>query len=424
MLGVVSRCAIAPVCLCLLALAPGAAEAAFPGTNGEIAYVRYDDIWVMNPDGGAGRQLGTGGGYKPAWSPDGQRIAFASRRDGDEEIFVMNADGTGVTQITHNDVADTDPAWSPDGQQIVFASDRDRYGSSADFDVFTMSADGSDPVQLTDNLVWDNQPAWSPDGRRIAYISEQTIWLIAPDGSNRTQLTQKAPISKDDDYSPNWSPDGREIVFSNDFVFIPTVHTVSIHTIDVETREERELTRGLNPSHGPAWSPDGRKVAFSHGFSNDTDVFVMNADGSAATPITHFVSDDDPDWGTHQPSAQPAPDTTGPAMAIARRTVRASRRGVVSVRVRCPAGEPAGCRGRLALRSASRIRGRIVRLGSASFRIAAGRGASVRVRLSRTNRRLLGRRGRLRVLATARASDQAGNAKTTTATFTLNAPRR
>jgi len=102
----------------------------------------------------------------PAWSPDGQRIAFESDRDGDREIYVMNADGSGVTRLTDHDAPDALAAWSPDGQRIAFMSARD-----GDFDIYVMNADGSGVTRLTDNDAVDWAPDWSPDGQRIAFMS-------------------------------------------------------------------------------------------------------------------------------------------------------------------------------------------------------------------------------------------------------------
>ena len=104
----------------------------------------------------------------PTWSPDGRRIAFGSDRDGNREIYVMNADGSGVTRLTDNDAIDSGPAWSPDGRRIAFSSTRD-----GRFEVYVMNADGSGVTRLTDNDAFDWHPAWSPDGRHIAFQSNR-----------------------------------------------------------------------------------------------------------------------------------------------------------------------------------------------------------------------------------------------------------
>ena len=101
---------------------------------------------------------------QPAWSPDGTKIAFVSDRDGNADIYVMNADGSGPVNITKHAGADYAPAWSPDGTKIAFQSDRE-----TDFAVWVMNADGSNPIRLTDPSTPAGAPSWSPDGTRIAY---------------------------------------------------------------------------------------------------------------------------------------------------------------------------------------------------------------------------------------------------------------
>ena len=123
----------------------------------------------------------------------GKQIAFTSDRDGEEEIFVMDADRSYVRQLTTNDVGDGDPAWSPDGKQIAFSSDRDGH-----WNVFVMDADGTNVRQLTTNddgtiRISDYAPVWSPDGKRIAFESDRDgktdIFVMDADGSNVRQLT-------------------------------------------------------------------------------------------------------------------------------------------------------------------------------------------------------------------------------------------
>lgn len=101
-------------------------------------------------------------------SPPSGRIAFSSRRDGNGEIYVINADGSGLERLTRNDTRDGCPAWSPDGQLLAFTSDRD--GNN---EVYVMRADGSDQRRLTDTPGSEFHPDWSPDGRLIAFRAER-----------------------------------------------------------------------------------------------------------------------------------------------------------------------------------------------------------------------------------------------------------
>jgi Tol biopolymer transport system component len=92
----------------------------------------------------------------PAWSSDGIRIAFASHRDGNWEVYVMNADGSAATNISNRPTRDESPAWSPDGSRVAFVSDRD-----GNAEIYIMNVDGSGPIHLTNNPAIDLAPAWS-----------------------------------------------------------------------------------------------------------------------------------------------------------------------------------------------------------------------------------------------------------------------
>ena len=132
--------------------------------------------------------------WLPSWSPDGQRIAFESDRDGDSEIYVMDADGKNQTQLTNNNDDDGQPSWSPDGQRIAFVSDRDGDWRSMSW----MPTEKTRPNSHNNND-GDWRPSWSPDGQRIAFDSDRDgdfeIYVMDADGKNITQLTN----NNDDD---------------------------------------------------------------------------------------------------------------------------------------------------------------------------------------------------------------------------------
>ncbi|PYO44229.1 MAG: hypothetical protein DMD29_01000 [Gemmatimonadetes bacterium] len=135
----------------------------------------------------------TGQQIDPAFSPDGSRIAFVSNRDGNAEVYAMDADGTNVTRLTNDPQLDGRPVFAPDGQAILFQSQR----AGGKLQIFSMNADGTGVKQLTQDSV-SLAPAISPDGRTIAYVSLRNknydIWLMNRDGSNQRQFTR----------SPQW----------------------------------------------------------------------------------------------------------------------------------------------------------------------------------------------------------------------------
>ena len=180
-IGVHARRAICSVALAGFALfafsAP--AHAAFPGKNGKIAFVRSEgpafnaEIYTINVDG-TGQTNVTNNPDRdsnPAWSPDGTKIAFdrGSNVVDDFDVYTMNANGSTVTQLTNDPAYDFGPAWSPDGTKIAFGSARD-----GDFEIYTMNADGSAVTRLTNSPGFDDFPAWSPDGTKIAFRASAT----------------------------------------------------------------------------------------------------------------------------------------------------------------------------------------------------------------------------------------------------------
>jgi len=165
---------------------------------------------VVKADGSGREQLTTqsagSADRAPVWSPDGTRIAFVSDRDGGfTELYLMNADGSGVTRITSNAFVDGNPSWAPDGTRLV----SERCCKNGTSDVFTIDVTTRVETNLTASTAHqDFDPAWSPDGTRIAYVSFEVgqgnidIWVMNADGSNQVRLTQETSP----DTSPDWQP--------------------------------------------------------------------------------------------------------------------------------------------------------------------------------------------------------------------------
>jgi TolB protein len=222
-------------------------------------------------------------------------IAHYSNRDGNTEIYVVNADGTGQTRLTENRADDMAPAVSPDGQQIVFTSGRD--GNN---ELYVMNIDGSDQKRLTDNRAYESHPAWSPDGSQIAFVSERDgnreIYVIDADGSNPRRLTNDPAT----DMRPSWSPDGQQIAFNSD-----RDGNWEIYVLNSDGNDLRRLTDTPTWEVFPAWSPDGTQIAYRHSAARDWngDIWVMDASGDNRQQLTREPSNDEnPIWspdGSH-----------------------------------------------------------------------------------------------------------------------------
>jgi Tol biopolymer transport system component len=266
-------------------------SAAFPGSNGKIAFTMYDgndfEIFVMNPDGSDRTPL-TDNDYddsSPAWSADGMKIVFLSDRDGDIEIFVMNADGTNQIQLTFNDEYDYDPAWSPDGAKIVFRR------SGALPGIYVMNSDGSGETRITTSSD-DETPVWSPDGSKIAFSRWDTndwdIWVMNPDGSGQDQITPEGDDANDQE--PDWSPDSSRIVFRR----WGGVESSGLFVINADGTGLTRLTS--NSDNMPAWSPDGTKIVFDKGGEGSATLYLMNSDGTGQTQLTVIPPEFLADW--------------------------------------------------------------------------------------------------------------------------------
>jgi dipeptidyl aminopeptidase/acylaminoacyl peptidase len=290
-------------------------EAAFPGEPGKISFDSTRDgnteIYVMNADGSQPTRLTDNPAIDrdAAFSADGRRIAFVSERDGNSEVYVMNADGTGQTRLTNNAAEDFQPAFSPDGR-IAFMSNR---GLQGDMEIYVMNADGTGETRLTNNTSFEGQPTYSPDGSKIAFATDRDgnyeIYTMKVDGSNPTRLTN-TPTSES---RPSFSPDGSRIAFRTD-----RDGNGEIYVMKADGTAETRLTYDPALDGEPAFSSDGQRIAFrSHRVNDKADIYVMNADGSEQTNLTigQTFPDGEPagQFADRRPDWQPIPPPTNAA---------------------------------------------------------------------------------------------------------------
>lgn len=225
------------------------------------------------------------------WSPDGARVGFAARWDGDAEIYVMNADGSDLVQLTKNAVEDTGPAWSPDGTRIVYSSQRDPVTGSqgSDSDIYVINADGSNQKQLTDNESDDYCPSWSPDGSQVAF-SSSSVSFDNGENSHGVYISSAEGIEEYllADTSPNvpcshWSPNGSKILLE-----IRDWRQSNIAVINADNGNLEVLT--TFGADYPSWSPDGNWVTFSSDRDGEDDIFIMDVHGSEPVNLTNSAS--------------------------------------------------------------------------------------------------------------------------------------
>ena len=262
---------------------------------------------------------GTGGGA----------ITFISERDGNPEVYVMQADGSEQVRLTSSEALDSRPLWSPNNRWIAFASQT----SDTDLDLIRIGEDGTTEEKLATSPGLNWQHMWSPDSQRLAFVSDRSggpeIWHLGVDGTDLRQLTHDArgPVLGDwspggesliftvadppgivlrnpdgvnvqrltegADHSPQWSPDGEAVVF----VSATEDGQQAIFLMNADGSDREALTQNAGDNYDPKWSPDGKRICYVSTADGDAEIFVMKADGSDQQQLTkNDVEEASPVW--------------------------------------------------------------------------------------------------------------------------------
>jgi TolB protein len=288
----------------------GPARPAVRSADVKIAFVRFiprvgrPRIYTVDPDGGDLRRLRlpVAAAEAPAWSPNGQRLAFIGGRNRpneqhvqvEDELYVARADGTRAKRLTADRAHESAPAWSPDGKRIVFVRSS---GSGNRSSLWIIGTNGRGLRRLTSGAI-DIQPSWSRRGQ-IAFVRieprsfQSAIWVVRPDGKGLRRLrTRFRNVTR-----PVWSPAGSHLLLTNGRTLMVvnrdgrTPRTIATLATDA---------RGSRVDPEPAWSPDGRLVVFKQlrpRATGPADLWIVNADGRGRHRLTSSPwIDSDPHW--------------------------------------------------------------------------------------------------------------------------------
>ncbi|MBN1119594.1 MAG: serine/threonine-protein kinase [Anaerolineae bacterium] len=273
-----------------------------PSSPGELAFASNRDgdyeLYLIDENGENLRQLtsDTTFDFDPCWSPDGRSLVYASSADGDSEIMILEVGGENPPfRVTNNTARDADPDWSPDGEWIAFDSDRD-----GDFEIYIARIDGTGLRQLTDNDFDDLDPTWSPDGTQLAYYIKESgsdntnLAVIDISAGEPRRLTDNDALAQ----WPAWSPDGLRIAFTSSEG--RSAGRRSLFLFDLASGQAAPLTGNVSKDDDPAWSPDGTRIAFDSDRAGGGffDLYIVDAATGSITQITATDNANDvaPTW--------------------------------------------------------------------------------------------------------------------------------
>jgi tol-pal system beta propeller repeat protein TolB len=269
---------------------PGFGDSPLP--SGKIVFTCFihqiDQICLMNADGTGRTQITKlqATTFYASLAPDGETIYFSSRESGNFEIYSIQVNGKKMNRLTKGPGSLFAPELSPNGQQIVFTND----SAGKKQGIWIMNANGDDPHPITKHN--DIDPTWSPDGTLIAFASSRSgtrqLFTMQADGSNIRQVTNLNEMGG----RSTWSPDGTKLAF-----YAGPADGHNIYVINLDGTGLVQLTQG-GDNLGPSWSPDGNWIAFTSFRDGNNEIYLMHPDGTQQTRLTdNLISDWQPRWG-------------------------------------------------------------------------------------------------------------------------------
>lgn len=213
------------------------------------------------------------------------RVVFSTSRDGNSEIYSMNADGSHLNRLTNNTANDQMPKINRDASRIVFTSNRTNNRD----EIYVMNSDGTGVTQLTNIAGGNNQPAFSPDGTKITFISKrvnnrENVFIMNSDGTNQVQLTD---VGARQAFNPSFSPDGATILFDRSYTVSSIIYR-DIFTMNTDGTNVVRLTTDTGGSNfAPSYNGDGTNIAFVSGRGGGIlHIYTMVADGTNQVRVT------------------------------------------------------------------------------------------------------------------------------------------
>ncbi len=259
----------------LPAVTSGPLDPSWHPDGSKLAYSMRGDIWIQAVDSDRAQAITKGPGYhfEPAWSPDGEWLGLAVDTDGQLDIAVVRADGTGFRRLTADAAVDVQPAWAPDGRTILFAR-----AVGSDFDIARVDVETGAVEPVLGGSGHQFQPAPSPDGSTLAFVGgvrghlgSGGIWTVPMTGGEpelvHYEETSYRPV-------PSWTPQGDAFVFASD-----GAGSYDVATVQAEGGSLVRLTSQPHDQFAPAVSPDGKQLAFVSNGAGPTALYIMSRFG-------------------------------------------------------------------------------------------------------------------------------------------------